>query len=227
MKNQMDRNAKSRQRFDRIAPVFDLLQWPMERLFMAGWRKRAISELGNGRLLEVGVGTGKNIPHYPPGMAATAVDISRKMLAKARRKVAKLNAGQIHLIEADAQALPLASSTFDQALASFTFCTVADPVKGLQEMARTVRPGGTIILLEHMRPQSRWIGSLFDLLNPLVVRILGDNINRRTLENVQAAGLHTRRVIDLKGTTVRIIIATVDSSLPASTQLPESPQQLV
>jgi ubiquinone/menaquinone biosynthesis C-methylase UbiE len=223
----MDLNPKSRPKFDRIAPIFDLLEWPMERLFMTEWRKRAISELGNGRLLEVGVGTGKNIPYYPPGMAATAVDISRKMLARARRRVAQHHTGQIHLIEADAQALPISSSTFDQALASFTFCSVADPVKGLKELARTVRPGGTIILLEHMRPGSRWMGALFDLLNPLVIRILGDNINRRTLENVEAAGLHIRRVIELKGDIVKIIIATLDSSPLAFRQSLKYPQRPV
>jgi len=209
MKNYMPSlNRKTRQRFDRIAPIFDLMEWPMERLFMGAWRKRALSELGNGRLLEVGVGTGKNMPLYPPGTTVSAVDISRKMLLRARRRVDRHHHGEIQLMMADVQALPFASGTFDQALATFTFCSVPDPVQGLCEVGRVVRPGGVIVMLEHMQPQSLWLGKLFDFLNPLVIRILGDNINRKTLENVQSAGLRIRRVIDVKGDIVRIIIAT-------------------
>ena len=178
---------------------------------MGSWRKLALSEVGDGRLLEIGVGTGKNMPLYPAGINVTALDISQKMLARAKRRGESLHPGRIQLMVADAQALPFAPYTFDQALATFTFCSVPDPVKGLQELARTVRPGGAIVLLEHMRPESRWMGKLFDALNPLEIRILGDNINRRTLENVRTAGLHIRRVIDLKGDIVRIIIATVET----------------
>ncbi len=175
---------------------------------MGAWRERAFSEVGAERLLEVGVGTGKNIPLYPPGITVAAVDISQKMLERASQRVARLHRGEIQFMVADVQALPFASGTFDQALATFTFCSVADPVKGFQEMSRVVRPGGTIVLLEHMRPQSRWLGKLFDILNPLEIRIVGDNINRRTLENVRTAGLRIQRVIDLKYEIVRIIIAT-------------------
>ncbi len=174
-------NLRIRKRYDRIAFFFDLLEWPMERLFMGAWRKRALSHLGNGRLLEVGVGTGKNIPLYPQGIVVTAIDISQKMLARARHKVERLQINEVQLMTADVQRLPFPTSTFDQALATFTFCSVAEPVMGLKELARTVRPGGSIILLEHMRPQKPWLAKVFDFLNPLVVRILGDNINRRTL----------------------------------------------
>lgn len=107
----------------------------------------------------------------------------------------------------DAQHLEFSAGTFDAAVATFVFCSVPDPVVGLRELGRVVRPEGDIWLLEHMRVDKPFVGSLMDALNPLVVRVMGANINRRTLENVQRAGLRLVEATELKGELVRLIHA--------------------
>ncbi len=89
----------------------------------------------------------------------------------------------------DAQALSSSDNAFDTAVGTFVFCSVPDPVLGLRELARVVRPGGQILLLEHVRSPRETIGKAMDLLDPLVSYVLGVHINRWTVENVQKAGL--------------------------------------
>lgn len=118
------------------------------------------------------------------------------MLEIAIQRVSQLNRKD-DLRLGDVQALEFASSTFDTVVATFLFCSVPDPVLGLREVARVVRPGGQVLLLEHVRIDRPVIGELMDILAPLVVRLEGANINRRTVKNVQAAGLHIERVENL------------------------------
>ncbi|OFX15994.1 MAG: hypothetical protein A2V59_10150 [Armatimonadetes bacterium RBG_19FT_COMBO_69_19] len=94
--------------------------------------------------------------------------------------------------EADVQDLPFPPDSFDSAVATFVFCSVPDPVRGLRELARVVRPGGITLLLEHVRIDRPVIGPLMDLLDPLLVRLTGSHVNRRTVEKVRRAGLEIR-----------------------------------
>ncbi len=129
------------------------------------------------------------------------------MLAQARRR-AEREKVSVALEPGDAQALRFPTDSFDSAVATFVFCSVPDPVLGLKEVGRVVRPGGQIVLLEHVRLDRPVIGRLMDLLNPLVVRITGANINRRTVENVRQAGLVIERVEDLTPTgLIKLIVA--------------------
>src|SRR3972149_5835540 len=97
----------------------------------------------------------------------------------------------------DVQALSLPGASFDAAVATFVFCSVPDPVLGLRELARVVRPGGQVLLLEHMRSANALIGAVMDALSPIVVRMMGANINRRTVENVQEAKLQIESLEDV------------------------------
>jgi ubiquinone/menaquinone biosynthesis C-methylase UbiE len=151
------------------------------------WREKLWSRV-RGKTLEVGVGTGKNLSFYPKGARVTGIDLSGRMLIRARDRARRLGM-HVDLREGDAQALAFPDQSFDTVAATFVFCSVPDPVRGLQELKRVVKLDGRILLLEHVRIDSPVMGRMMDLMNPIVVRIMGANINRRTVENVERAGL--------------------------------------
>jgi phosphatidylethanolamine/phosphatidyl-N-methylethanolamine N-methyltransferase len=180
------RTAATKRRYNRIAPLYDAMESFAERSF-APWRARLVGQAA-GVTLEVGVGTGKNFAYYPPGVTVAGIDIADAMLARARRRAAAMGFA-VDLQEGDVQHLVFDDDAFDTAVATFVFCSVPDPLAGLRELRRVVRPAGRILLLEHVRIDRPVIGRLMDLLNPLVVRLMGPNINRRTVANIAAAGL--------------------------------------
>ncbi len=175
-------------RYDRQASLFDLTEAPNELLLFGRVRRRLWRGVAGGRLLEIGVGTGKNMPHYPEGARVVGMDISPRMLRKAAAKAQRLGRN-IDLVLADAQRLPFRDGAFDGAAATFVFCSVPDPVTGLEEVNRVVRTGGRVDLLEHVRSGFGVAGWVMDRLNPLVVRLMGANINRDTVGNVSQAGI--------------------------------------
>jgi len=187
--------ALARARYDRQASSYDRRQGMLEGM-QRPWRKRLWGMVNGPRVLEVGVGTGLNMPYWPADVEVTATDLSPRMLERARERAAELGlVADLRL--ADVQALELPDSSFETAVATCVFCSVPDPVLGLRELGRVVRPGGQILLLEHMRPENPFLGALTDLLTPLSVRLTGANLNRRTLENIRAAGLKIGSVEDL------------------------------
>jgi len=113
------------------------------------------------------------------------------MLKRARKKASKEKIG-VELIEMDVQKLNFPDNYFDTVFATFVFCSVPNPILGLKELKRVCKPKGKLLLLEHMRPSNMVLGFVFDLLNPFVVRVMGANINRRTLENIIKAGWKIR-----------------------------------
>ncbi len=179
--------------YDRMSPFYDLYDAPMEVMGGRRRRKRVIGG-ARGRTLEIGVGTGRNLALYPPGVEVTGIDVSEGMLDRARRR-AREGDLQVDLRQADVQALPFEDDSFDTVTATCVFCSVADPVAGLREVARVVAPEGRVLLLEHVRPRNRVLGWIFDRLTPLVSRVFGPEINRRTEENVEAAGLE---IVDVR-----------------------------
>jgi len=177
----------TRKRYNRLAFFYDFLEAPMERLRFGMWRCRLREKIEGPRVLEVGVGTGKNFIYYPPDVSITGIDLSPRMLAKAKKKAAVLNLDS-DLKEMNVQQLTFPDHSFDTVFATFVFCSVPSPSQGFKELRRVCKRDGKLLLLEHMRPGNFFLGMLFDMLNPLVVRMMGANINRRTMRNIRKAG---------------------------------------
>ena len=188
--------ALTRARYQRISPIYDKIEWLTERRFRP-WRQKLWQFVYGPRVLEVGVGTGKNMDFWPLSCKMTAIDLTPGMLDIARQRANSFSRHEDELFLADVQHLDLPSGTFNTVVATFVFCSVPDPVQGLREIGRVTRADGQILLLEHVGIDRPVIGTLMDLLAPLVLRINGANINRRTVENVRAAGLQIDRVENL------------------------------
>lgn len=178
----------------------------MDRMIKSDWRKELIHQV-HGKVLEVGIGTGANIPFYRPGVEVIGIDFSKGMLKQAHKKLEMLEKQKnVKLLEMDAQALQFPDDSFDFVISTCVYCSVPDPIQGFQEIRRVCKPNGKILMLEHMRSENPVIGSLMDISNPLVVRLWGANINRRTLDNIHKAGLEIERNEMLIGTIMRKLI---------------------
>lgn len=174
-----------RRRYDRLAPWFDSLEGFLEGLLFRRLRKKLWSKAKGEHILEVGVGTGKNFEFYPGDARMTAIDFSPKMLEQAQRKRERKQTA-VHLDLMDVQRLYFADNSFDTVVASFVFCSVPQPRKGLKELYRVLKPGGQLILLEHVLSSNKAMAAVMNFVNPAVVRLFGANINRQTVKNVQA-----------------------------------------
>lgn len=190
-----EQTEATRRRYSRIAPVYDAMDSLSERRYRS-WRERLWSLVRGPALLEVGVGTGKNIPFYPADLKVTAIDLTPGMLDRARRKAASLDV-DVDLRAGDVQALEFADGEFDDVVTTFVFCSVPDPMLGLSEVRRVLKPGGRLLMLEHVRAANPLLGLLMDAANPLAVRMAGANINRRTVDNVARTGLELEHVEDV------------------------------
>jgi ubiquinone/menaquinone biosynthesis C-methylase UbiE len=206
MKNVASSSDLTRRRYNRIAFLYDLMEAPVEGLRFASWRKRLAGRITGPTALEAGVGTGKNLIYYPQDVRITAIDLSPRMLTRAHKRAHKLNR-QVDLQEMDVQHMDFTDHSFDTVFATFVFCSVTDPVMGLRELKRVCKPEGRLLLLEHMRPGNAALGFLFDTLNPMIVRMMGANINRKTIDNIRQAGWQIKTEENLSSDIVKIVEA--------------------
>ena len=176
--------------FDHLAPIYDHFMLPFERGVLKRWREMLWRDVEGRRILEVGVGTGANLPFYPKGVEVFGLDRSRKMLLKAKGK------GLDRLVLGEIEALPFANGVFDGVVSTLVFCSVRDPLRGLGEIRRVLREGGRLYMLEHVRPED-FKGPIFDLLNPITVLVMEEYINRRTHILVADAGFSILKEVKL------------------------------
>jgi ubiquinone/menaquinone biosynthesis C-methylase UbiE len=196
-------SALVRERYDRTARHYDVMTWPMEVMAMDRYRSRLIAEVEGARVLEVGVGTGRNLSLYPDSVQVDAIDFSPRMLERAQRRSPRAN---VRLALMDVQELAWPSETFDTVVSTCVFCSVPDALKGLQEVRRVLRTGGRALFLEHMRPGTPWLAALFDWLDPFVSR-RGPHINRRTMDTIRSAGFVVDREDNLMSDVLKLVVA--------------------
>ncbi len=190
--------------YDKLAKGYDRAIAPFERRFLQKWRRETLSFLPvNARILEIGAGTGANFPFYPQAEKAVASEISCKMLEFAREKTKS-----IELVQADAEALPFAESSFDAAFATLVFCSIPKPENAFAELKRIVRNGGKIILLEHVRPKGL-SGYAFDFLNVFTVALIEDHFNRETAKIAENSGLKISEIREKSFGAVNLIVCEV------------------
>jgi len=193
-------------RWNRQARLYDRLTAPMERMLgLVRGRAWVFERVAKGRVLEVGAGTGKNLPYYPERALVVASDLSPGMLARAVEKAGDRSRA-VRFVVTDAEDLAFRDGSFDTVLATCVFCTVPDPVRGLREARRVLKDGGEVVLLEHMRPKG-FLGKLFDLLDPIASRLMGPHINRRTLDNIRRAGLVVVEERHVFSDWIKVIVA--------------------
>ncbi|AKB54041.1 methyltransferase type 11 [Methanosarcina sp. A14] len=172
-------------KYNRIAPIYELIDLPLEFFFFREWRKEALSGL-SGKILEVGVGTGRNLKYYPAGCRVIGIDKSERMLRRAQEKAESRK--NITLYPMDAERLEFPDNSFDYVVITFVLCTIPDPVKALKEMRRVLKPSGELIALEHVHSDYPIVDFIEHLINPILFFLLGDHATRHTVKNIEKAG---------------------------------------
>ncbi|MFQ6054396.1 MAG: class I SAM-dependent methyltransferase [Methanosarcinales archaeon] len=183
----MTKTYKIKSRYNRYAYFYDLLEAPVEFLVFGKWRKSILEHL-KGRILEVGIGTGKNLKYYPDGCEIIGIDFSEKMLEKAKPKANDKD--KVSLIRMDGQKLGFNSNIFDYVITTFVLCSIPDPIVALKEMKRVCKINGKIIMLEHVKSKNQLIAILEEIHNPITLFLFGFNVNRDTIGNIKNAGLN-------------------------------------
>lgn len=176
-------------RYQRIAPVYDLLDLPFEYGRYRGIRASIFKDLA-GRLLDAGVGTGRNMAFYPPGADVVGIDLSPAMLKRAAGR-ARTSPATVELRVMDVTELDFPDGCFDAAVATFLFCVLPEElhVAALAELGRVVRPGGRIRLLEYVRPSGAFRRTLARLWEPWIGWAYGAGFDRDVEKHLATAGL--------------------------------------
>jgi ubiquinone/menaquinone biosynthesis C-methylase UbiE len=186
-------DAETQRKWDNAAKTFDFMsQWGPERRWRPAKQALFAHMRPDAEILFVALGTGLDIPCFPAGCRITAIDISPVMVARARTRIERYP-GSIQALVRDVTELDFADEQFDQVFTSCTFCSVPDPIRGLAELRRVLKPGGDLHMFEHTG--SRWFpfNVMMNAMTPLT-RAVGPNMNRPTTANVEAAGFGLVRV---------------------------------
>jgi ubiquinone/menaquinone biosynthesis C-methylase UbiE len=190
---------------DKEAPRYDRQMGFYDRILFAGGREWACSRV-SGEVLELAVGTGRNLSHYPAHVRLTAIELSPQMLEIARQRAEQLGR-DVDLRIGDAQALELEDQSFDTVIITFALCTIPDDRRAVTEAHRVLRPGGRLVLLEHVRSPSLPVRAAQRLLDPISVRIAADHLTRDPLDYLGDVGFEIKTVERLKWGIVERVIA--------------------
>lgn len=195
----------TRTKWDRASATFDLMASYGPEKRWEPFKRELFSHMGNGEILFLAVGTGLDIPFFPEGRSITGIDISQKMLDLATDRIDAYQ-GHLQVRQADVHQMPFDDAQFDQIFTSCTFCSVPNPVDGLRALKRVLKPQGDLFMFEHTGSRFFPFKPMMDLMT-LVTRRLGPDMNRRTVENVVAAGYELKKVTHVYLDVVKTIHA--------------------
>lgn len=196
--------ARSIRVWNAMAPSYDKQISFFERIQFGGGREWVCSR-ASGATLEVAIGTGRNLPFYPKGVRVTGIDLSPGMLAIARQRAADLGI-EADLSEGNAEALPFADHRFDTAVCVLSLCTIPNHAKAIAEMARVLKPGGKLLLLDHIGSRYWPVWAVQRLLEVFTARN-GEYMTRRPLPMLAEAGFEVTESEQLKWGSVERVAA--------------------
>lgn len=196
-------------KYDRIAPAYDFWDIIPERLLYSSWRRQQWNMVPIGRILEIGVGTGKNIRYYPSGAHVTAIDISSKMLERASKRATTRQDVSIELLIMDVTSLSFGADVFDVVVGSFVLTVLPDPLPALEAIKRVCKPGGTLLLLEFTRSTKEPVAFFQDLVTPFTRAVYRASVNRDITGFVETAGFLTITTKEVGDGIAKIIRAVV------------------
>jgi ubiquinone/menaquinone biosynthesis C-methylase UbiE len=197
--------ARQKQVWDKSAPGYDKQIAFFEKNWFTGGREW-LGARARGRILEVAIGTGRNLPCYPAEATITGIELSPAMLAIARQRATSLGL-DADLREGDAEHLPFGDASFDTAVCALSLCTIPRPAAAIAEMRRVLVPGGRLLLLDHIGSTWPPVYTAQWLLERVTIRAAGEHFTRRQLPLVQAAGFQVVETERLKAGTVERIHA--------------------
>jgi SAM-dependent methyltransferase len=197
--------ARQRRLWDKAAPSYDKQIAVFEKILFGGGRKW-IGSRARGRVLEVALGTGGNLPYYPADTTLTGIELSPAMLARARQRAADLGR-DVDLREGDAEDLPFPDGSFDTVVCTLALCTIPNPARAITQMWRLLVPGGRLLLLDHIGSSWPPVYAGQWLLDQITIRATGEYLTRRQLPLVEAAGFELVETERLKAGTVERIHA--------------------
>jgi ubiquinone/menaquinone biosynthesis C-methylase UbiE len=197
--------ARQKRVWDKSAPSYDKQIALFEKIWFGGGREW-VGERAHGRVLEVGIGTGRSLPHYPAKVAVTGIELSPAMLAIALQRAADLGR-DVDLQEGDAEHLPAGDASFDTVVCALSLCTIPEPAAAIGEMKRVLVPGGRLLLLDHVGSTWPPVYAAQWLIERITIRAAGEHFTRRQLPLVRAAGFRVAETERLKAGTVERIHA--------------------
>lgn len=202
-----DERARLIRIYDAAAPRYDRAMDALDRTLFRGGREW-VCQKARGRVLEVAVGTGRNLPYYPAGISLTGIEQSPAMLAIARRRATELGI-EADLRPGDAQELEFADQSFDTVVCTVSLCSIPDDARAVSEARRVLRPGGHLLLLEHVRSPVLPVRMVERLLDPITVRTQCDHLLREPLDHLVRQGFEMELIERSRLGVVERVVARV------------------